>query len=273
MLCKTSFDSLFLKLFLTLIYEFKKYDKQGVLWWGTVIAGILVTVVAAFVPFHHLNDMISAGVLVAFVMTNSSLVLMRYDSPDDNDGLTERLLVWFNFASFAICVAVTHFWEYLTGKAVTSLCVYKLVRCLYGLTFVCKPVASFGGKRHSFGIDIPSMSMTGEGYFKTPCMPLVPCLGMFVNWYLISQLELQGIVLLLFFITIVCVYYFAYGRSHSVGNNGGWVTRPLSVGSLSDVDDSVVGDQQSVEFKTDTKHDGDKRSPLFKQLIVSSFVT
>jgi len=234
-----------------------------------------MTLVAAFIPFEHLNDMISAGILVAFVMTNSSLVLMRYDSPDDNDGLTERLLVWFNFASFAICVAVTHFWEYLTGKAVTSLCVYKLVRCLYGLTFVCKPVASFGGKRHSFGIDIPSMSMTGEGYFKTPCMPLVPCLGMFVNWYLISQLELQGIVLLLFFITIVCVYYFAYGRSHSVGNNGGWESKSTSADStrhtsaLSENSDSIEGDTTSLELNagmTDDTDDADESTSLIKHI-------
>ena len=47
----------------------EQVDRHGVLWWGTVISGILMIIVAAFIPFNNLNDMISAGILVAFAMT------------------------------------------------------------------------------------------------------------------------------------------------------------------------------------------------------------
>ena len=203
---------------------FAKVDRNGNLWWGTVIAGIGMVIIAAFLPFTHLNDMISAGILVAFAMTDASLILMRYDDPDEDEGLTERLMGWFNAASFLFSVAVTHFWDTVLGKLVALGCLAKLVQCLAGLIFVCTPVKFFGGKKHSVGsasMD-ESRSMAGDAFFKTPGMPLVPCLGMFVNWYLIAQLELLGIGLLIGFLVAVSCLYFSYGSRHSVGNNVGW---------------------------------------------------
>ena len=201
---------------------FAKVDRSGNLYYGTLIAGIGMVVIAAFVPFDSLNDMISAGILLAFVMTDASLVLMRYDSPDNDDGLLERLLSLFNLACFVFSVAVTHFWDYILGKLVALLCAYQLVRCMTGLTFDCTPALTFGGKTRASPSYHGDMSMAGSAYFKTPCMPYVPCLGMFVNWYLIAQLELLGIGFLLVFLAAVAVLYFSYGRRHSVGNNGGW---------------------------------------------------
>ena len=54
-------------------------------------------------------------------------------------------------------------------------------------------------------------------------MPVLPCFGIFVNWYLISQLEMAGIMLHLGFLALAVLYYIFYAIEHSVGNNGGWV--------------------------------------------------
>ena len=237
----------------------EQVDRHGVLWWGTVISGILMIIVAAFIPFNNLNDMISAGILVAFAMTNSSLVLMRCDSPDNDDGLTDRSLMWFNSTSFVFSVVVTHFWDYVLGKLVAILSVYKLIRCWSDLSFVCKPVTLFGGKRHNSSTNYEGMSMAGDAYFKTPCMPLVPCLGIFVNWYLIAQLELLGLVLLLAFFAAVCVFYFLYGSRHSVGNNGGWD----SACEESVPDDQFEGD--SLQFKSGMGMKNDQLAPMFER--------
>jgi len=201
---------------------FAKVDRHGNLWWGTVIAGIGMVIIAALIPFDNLNDMISAGILVAFAMTDASLVLMRYDSPDDNEGLVDRLLSWFNFAAFVFSVAVTHFWENLFGKIASFALALILILCLYGLAYTCTPAQTFGGKTRKSHDGSDDMSMSSSAYFKTPLMPYIPCLGMFVNWYLIAQLELFGIGLFLAFLAAVCIFYFSYGRRHSVGNNGGW---------------------------------------------------
>ena len=206
---------------------FAKVDRHGNLWWGTVIAGIGMVIIAALIPFDNLNDMISAGILIAFAMTDASLVLMRYDSPDDNEGLVDRLLSWFNFASFVFSVAITHFWGSLLGKITSFVFALKLIHCLYELAYKCTPAQTFGGKTRKSHDGSENMSMSSNAYFKTPLMPYIPCLGMFVNWYLIAQLELLGISLLLVFLVAVCIFYFSYGRRNSVGNNGGWESEDI----------------------------------------------
>lgn len=52
-------------------------DPEGNLRKGVVICGAAMTAIAAFVPFTILGDLISAGVLVSFSLTDSSLLLFR----------------------------------------------------------------------------------------------------------------------------------------------------------------------------------------------------
>lgn len=205
---------------------FAKVDRYGNLWWGTVIAGVCMIVIAAFVPFDNLNDMISAGILVAFALTDASLILMRYDSPEDDFELLDRSVSWLNFASFAFSVSITHFAGSILGKGITALFAIKLLQCVFAIACQCTPATTFGGNTRKSDSGIGDMSMANESYFKTPCMPYIPCMGIFVNWYLIAQLELTGITMLLLYLGSVCIFYFLYGRKHSVGNNGGWDNVP-----------------------------------------------
>ena len=198
---------------------FAKVDESGNLWHGIVISGILMTTIAAFVPFNSLNDSISAGILLAFTMTDASLILMRYDSPDSNEDLLERSLSWFNLASFGFSVAITHFFTNTIGKAIAFISLWKLFACVAEIRYKCTPVEFFGGKHRKGSKD---MAMTGNDYFKTPLMPYVPLFGMFINWYLIAQLELIGLCILLGFLGMITIFYFSYCQKHSIGNNGGW---------------------------------------------------
>merc|ERR1712166_597225 len=54
-----------------------RLDENGNIFWGTLISGTLLTVVAVCVPFKNLNDMVSAGVLVSFSMCNCCLLTLR----------------------------------------------------------------------------------------------------------------------------------------------------------------------------------------------------
>ncbi|TDH68006.1 hypothetical protein CCR75_003828 [Bremia lactucae] len=56
---------------------FAQLDVNGTLFRGTLLSGIGVTLLAMFVPFHVLWNIISLGILVAFNITNSSLLLVR----------------------------------------------------------------------------------------------------------------------------------------------------------------------------------------------------
>ncbi|GMF20693.1 unnamed protein product [Phytophthora lilii] len=59
---------------------FAEVDSKGNLFRGTLLCGIAVTALAVFVPFHVLWNFISLGILVAFNLTNSSLLFVRASS-------------------------------------------------------------------------------------------------------------------------------------------------------------------------------------------------
>ncbi|ETO75231.1 hypothetical protein F444_09143 [Phytophthora nicotianae P1976] len=59
---------------------FAEVDSKGNLFRGTLLCGIGVTLLAICVPFHVLWNFISLGILVAFNLTNSSLLLVRVSS-------------------------------------------------------------------------------------------------------------------------------------------------------------------------------------------------
>jgi len=198
---------------------FAKMDSTGNLYNGTMFAGGIVIFTATFIPFLHLNDMISASVLIAFSMTDSSLILLRQESPKESPFLLEKFLCVFNIASFLSGLLLTHYSadSYLSKYMSMMMLTVAIVSCL-GIWIFCPSCSRFGGKR-----SIISNSDDDESsYFKSPLYPFLPCAGMFINWYLICQMELTGILLLIAYLVVAVLYYFHYGAHNSVGNNGGW---------------------------------------------------
>ena len=58
---------------------------------GTIISGVSMTFLATFVPFTLLDDFVSAGILMAFSVTNSSLMLLRMHSPENQPFFLEKI--------------------------------------------------------------------------------------------------------------------------------------------------------------------------------------
>jgi hypothetical protein len=88
-----------------------------------------------------------------------------------------------------------------------------------------------------------SIERTG---FKTPLMPGWPCVAIFVNWYLIAQLELVGIGVLLLYMSLVTVFYFLYSAKHSVISKkmyGGINRSRLREGSNAEVGQLLLGEE------------------------------
>ena len=50
-----------------------------------------------------------------------------------------------------------------------------------------------------------------EEYFATPCMPFIPLLGIAVNWALIAQLEVLGLILLGLYVGLTVFSYALWG--------------------------------------------------------------
>lgn len=203
---------------------FGQVDNEGNMRNGTIFAGSIMTLVASFIPLEFLNDLISAGSLLAFSMANSSLVLLRLESPDSSPRLLELLLIWFNVMCLVSSLMLNHMCTSFFGKTLAGICCSLTLMICVLLKQWCPAATYFGGKTRRATTQHMTVGIVSveEEYFKTPLLPFVPCLGIFLNWYLIAQLQWTDLMLLACFLTMAVLFYFSFGYYYSVGNNGGW---------------------------------------------------
>ncbi|GMH63329.1 hypothetical protein TrRE_jg7266, partial [Triparma retinervis] len=196
-----SLDGLLPKVFREIDYS--GGGEEGNLTKGILICGAVMTAIAAFVPFSLLNDMISAGVLVSFSLTDSSLLLLRRTSIG---GSLERSIAGINIFSF-----------------VGSLIFVRVKNWFGTLTFVVTILfVSWVSRKISKECPEARTKMGEEGLFRTPMVPFLPCAAIFINWYLIAQLEVLGLGLLTVYMGLTTLLYFGYSIKNSIGNNEGW---------------------------------------------------
>jgi basic amino acid/polyamine antiporter, APA family len=227
-------------------------DSSGNLWNGTLFAGILMITIATFVPFTHLNDVISCAVLMALSMTDTSLVLLWHSAStpnEDEDGLiytyhstldeqdgeetgsssqlssytggafvAEGLMLAFHLGAFITSVSITLFIDTNPGILAAVLGAGCMVLAVHGVATLCPRNRVFGGTKlkgsyYDDGGARPPND-PNESYFSIPT-PYVPCLGIFVNWYLIAQLDWMGIVGLVSFLALSALYYYCYAAPSS----------------------------------------------------------
>jgi len=201
---------------------FGKLDSGGNLKNGTLVSGIIMVVIASFVPFTHLNDVISCAVLCALSLTDSSLLLMWHEAADPTSHLAEVLVGAFNVGALITGVSATRFFDLAAGKMASVVGVGCMALSCYGIYAHCPQSDVFGGHKRSHVHQDQIRTQQG-GYFRTPFMPFWPCFGIFVNWYLISQLEAIGVAGLCTFLFLSVLYYFCYARYHSNGGSKGGV--------------------------------------------------
>ncbi|CEG47728.1 amino acid-polyamine-organocation family [Plasmopara halstedii] len=83
---------------------FARVDSAGNVIHGTLLSGIGVTFLAVFVPFHVLWNFISLGILVAFNLTNSSLLFLRLGTNEAEDSPSKHwhgaLVIGYVLTSF-----------------------------------------------------------------------------------------------------------------------------------------------------------------------------
>jgi len=210
---------------------FADMDSRGNLWGGTLVSGIAMTVVATVVPFTYLDDLISAGILVAFCITNSSTVLLRCESPPHHPQLLERCLIVYSAGCFVTVVLWSHDALFGVGNAAwnlqRSLAIVSLLCTLLALGYLtvkCPRSAHFGGSIWPAAAPIVDAAddQSGSPYFSVPFVPHVPCAGMAINMYLIAQLSVSGILLLLLYVGLTVAAYLSACSHNSVGHRSNW---------------------------------------------------
>jgi APA family basic amino acid/polyamine antiporter len=178
---------------------------------GTLISGSAMTLIATCVPFQYLDDLISAGILVAFSMTNACLILMRCDSPVHRPNFLINGLLTYSFLCLTTGLLLSHT-DSLVGSALSIIFLVVTTGTAFYISFMCPRNATFGGSMNT-----ESHPIEDGAHFEAPGVPLLPCLGIFVNFKLISELDGLGLVFLLVYLALAVGLYFCFKR-----NSRGW---------------------------------------------------
>ena len=177
---------------------FAQIDSTGNLWFGTLFAGVAMALISLFVPFGYLDDFISAGILLAFCITNNAVVIMRCESQNTCHSRVDKVLGLYNFVAFitAFLLNASYMYRYFFTVSLLLLCIALAVKlaCELRLHKVAK-TKNESGIAHGF---------------EVPFVPWLPCLGIVINAVLIFQLETIGLLILFGYITATAAVYFCY---------------------------------------------------------------
>lgn len=150
---------------------FAELDEKNNLFKGTIVSGIVMIIIATIVPFMHLDDIISSGILIAFTLTNTSVILVRCASPKDKPYTLERLLIAFHLLSIISGYVIKE----ITIDAIRGL---TLLSCIVSIIIVGNWIRN-----------CPRVHETNVDFYLTPAVPILPLCGVFVNILLITRME------------------------------------------------------------------------------------
>ncbi|KAJ9511687.1 hypothetical protein QJQ45_017993, partial [Haematococcus lacustris] len=186
---------------------------------ATIVIGIISAGIALFSGFDELSNMVSIGTLVVFYVVAVGLLWFRCNVPGKTTFKAQCLLMLHTFAIMGFSMGFVLFWvmpeyaEKISGydaddgsyvpevpagknynsqsKGLIAMAVL-LVASIVSMTFVCK-------QDH-----VPT------GY-KVPLFPAIPALSIFVNTFLLGQLDVRSYERFGWWILgTVCLYFF-YG--------------------------------------------------------------
>lgn len=186
---------------------FAKRDAHGNLFWSSILCGVPMTVLATVVPFSLLDDCISVGILLAFNMTNSSLILMTCKSlPQCSSNWLSKQLFLFQVLSFAAGISS----RITSALWVTTSLVIATAMSAFWLHHWTVRQEHFGevyiAASPEDALDIHA-TVNRPGAYRTPFVPLLPLFGIAMNTSLIAQLELNGLALLALYLFVVSLLY------------------------------------------------------------------
>lgn len=177
---------------------------------ASILSGLFAAIMALIFNLNQLIDMMSIGTLLAYTIVSVCVLVLRYN---DNEMVGEidvtlpqflRQLGNLNFIKRPNSLS-----SYITKIGVVIFSVLSIVFCIV-----------LGSGDITSGVTIALISVVGAGMlliiviiarqppaddkltFKVPWVPVVPCLSIFINLYLMFQLDLHTWIRFLVWIVI-----------------------------------------------------------------------
>ncbi|XP_043685322.1 cationic amino acid transporter 3 [Vespula pensylvanica] len=201
---------------------------------GTILSGLLAGIMTLLFNLHQLIDMMSIGTLLAYTVVAISVLILRYQK--ENDVMPEVTMNGYEFTAINIFKQTfnlnnhkdpSHISSIVSKCSVASfsLVVFILILILNHvelditngnvIVFVIIIILVFILILNVASIGRQPVQQV-ELSFKVPFVPLIPCCSIFINLYLMLQLDMftwiRFVVWMLFGFSI----YLFYGISHSV---------------------------------------------------------
>jgi hypothetical protein len=150
--------------------------------------------------------------------------------------LLQNSLVVYNTLCFMTALLSSHDMTWLSSSLqtlCTTMAALATVTCLFYVAQSCPHSSHFGGsilRRSDSNLADENSGPTSSSltYFETPGVPYLPALGIFVNWYLIAQLDVFGMLLLALYLGLTIAVYLLACAPYSVGHTRGWSSRSSS---------------------------------------------
>ncbi len=105
------------------------HDRFRTPWKSTILTGIFVATVAAFVPLKILAELVNIGTLLAFVMVCAAVLIMRRTNPGAPRPFRAPFVPWTPILGIAFCMLLmfslpSENWWRLIGWLTVGLLIY-----------------------------------------------------------------------------------------------------------------------------------------------------
>jgi len=184
---------------------FAEVDRKGNLNKGIWVGGLICTGIALFVPFTYLDDMISAGVLFSFSLSNTALILIRRGQVESTDVVRNewhpcsRYLLFFHVVAIYLAAYVKGINTLQGSDGVFHMAV--ILSC--GVVELLVALLIF--------YQCPeTMDSEAVNQYRVPWMPFPPLIGILINYLLIAQLSSLGICLMFLYFGLATIMYFIH---------------------------------------------------------------
>lgn len=164
---------------------------------ATIVSGVLAAVMATIFNLHQLIDMMSIGTLLAYTIVAVCVLVLHYDAPNSIDGMKGSSInaIIRQITNFKITKQPNNLSSNITKVAVVVFSILAIILCSllkFDFSFITLTLIAIVTAGMILTICIIARQPKDESVelsFKVPFVPLLPCLSIFINLYLMFQLD------------------------------------------------------------------------------------
>ncbi|KAK4876114.1 hypothetical protein RN001_012536 [Aquatica leii] len=203
---------------------------------ATIISGVLAGIMATVFDLQQLIDMMSIGTLLAYTIVGICVLILRYEDekryiavsklpnrplqpksfmsefnsifnlnmnkePDSStSAITKWTLTCYTITALIVCFSIKYANAYISFEYPFYLAVFIALVIVLVISLVII------GRQPVCNINLS---------FKVPWVPVIPCLSILINLYLMSELDLHTWIRFIIWLVMGFLIYFLYGITHS----------------------------------------------------------